>query len=52
MFMCFAYFLSIANNSNNIENINHIGSITLQDVADGCFVSVPSKTVFKKIWLF
>ena len=63
MFMCFAYFLSIANNSNNkdlnyyiakyiIENINNIGSITLQDVADGCFVSVPSKTVFKKIWLF
>ena len=53
MFMCLAYFLSIVNNSNNkdlnyyiakyiIENINHIGSITLQDVADGCFVVAPS----------
>ena len=59
MFMCLAYFLSIVNNSNNkdlnyyiakyiIENINHIGSITLQDVADGCFVSVPTVKQFLK----
>lgn len=60
MYMLLPYFLSIINNSNNkdltyyvakyiVENISHIDEVSLQDIADGCFVSVPTvKQFFKK----
>lgn len=60
MYTLLNYFITIANNSNNqdanyaiakyvIDHYMHIDSITLQELADACYVSVPTvKNFFKQ----
>lgn len=57
MYLLLAYFLNVVNNSNTkdlnyyiaeyiLEHLAGFESVTLQDIADGCYVSVPTVKQF------